>query len=141
MAYILLVQRDADMRQLLRMVLRSSYMLEEASDSEEALEILRESEQPLLVMLGDWPRAWSEELLRTCEGDPELRRHVYMLVSVNHDGLAPGFRNLLERLSVRVVRVPFELSELEELVQEAYACADAQGRTSSGVSNAHGRWR
>lgn len=138
MAYILLVQRDADMRQLLRMVLRSSYELEEANDSEEALELLKESAQPLLVMLGDWPRAWSEEILRACERNPDLQRHVYMLVSVNHDGLAPEFRSLLERLSVRVVRVPFELSELEELVREAHACAVAQGGTGSGISNAHG---
>ena len=128
MAPILLAQRDGDLRKLLRMVLRLDYSLEEVTDSEAALRRLRESAEPLVVILDDWPRARSEDILRTIEHEPELQRHVYLLVSAHHDAIAPDFRSLLERLSVRVIRVPFDLSELRQVVREAHARMNAARR-------------
>lgn len=132
MAHILLVQRDTDMRKLLHMVLRLDYRMEEANESETALRTLRAHAGSLVVLLGDWPRAYSEKILRACENEPELQRHVYLLVSVNYEDFTPDFRGLLERLSVRVIRVPFELSELQAIVREASARADAAAGAEHG---------
>ncbi len=122
MARIVLFERDANLRRLLRMLLRADYALTEITDLEHVLRALRESAEPLVVVLGDWPPGASgDQVLRTAEHDTALRRHAYILVSTNHDDLAPRFRALLSRLSVPVVPMPGDLSVLQQAVRDAHA--------------------
>lgn len=135
MARILLFERDADLRRLLRMLLRADYTLTELTELDDALRTLRESAGPLVVVVGDWPPGASgERILRTAEHDAALRRHAYVLVSTNHDDLAPALRDLLARLSVPVVPMPSDLSVLQEAVRAARARVDRQ----SGGAQARG---
>lgn len=127
MAHMLLFERDAGLRRLLRMLLRADYALTEVSDLDDALTMLRESAEPLVAVVGDWPPGASgERVLRIAEHDADLRRHVYILVSTNHDDLAPAFRALLARLSIPVVPMPSDLRVLQEAVRDAHARVDRQ---------------
>jgi DNA-binding NtrC family response regulator len=126
MAQVLIAVRDPDLRKFVRMLLRSQYDLVEAANDDDALRLMRTSASALVVLIGDWPPAVSGEgILRACEQEPELQRHVYCLVSTNYEGLAPGFRELVDRLAVPIVPVPSDLHELLRIVQEAHARADS----------------
>jgi DNA-binding NtrC family response regulator len=53
MARILLFERQAELRKLLRMLFRADYDLIEAGDVEGALKTARESAEPLVGVVGD----------------------------------------------------------------------------------------
>lgn len=137
MTRVLIVERDQDLRKLLRMVLRSERGLSEASDIEEALTTLRESAEPLVVVLGDWPPGASgEHILRASEHDESLRQHAYILVSTNYDGITPAFRDLLARLCVPMLPMPGDLSTLRGAVREAAARVAPPRKRRRGGSRA-----
>jgi DNA-binding NtrC family response regulator len=134
MARILIFERDADLCKLLRMVLQSDYQITEVGDIEAALDVLRAS-SPLVVVLGDWPSGASgEQVLCAVENDATLRRHVYILVSMNHDGLAPALRELLTCLAVPVVPMPCDLRVLQATVRHACARVGMPRRARRGVA-------
>lgn len=75
---------------------------------------------------------WCEVILRASESEPTLRRHEYLVLSVNGDVRGPELRDLLQQLSIPIVRAPYDLDELRALASRTSARADARWTKASG---------
>lgn len=119
-ARVLIVDDDAALRRMLTMVLEDAeWDVLEAKDGLEALDILRSSPSPLVVLL-DWrmPQMSGEEVLEAIKADPKLAtRHSYVLVTANAIAPSHHLTDLLRELSVPVVAKPFNIHELLTLVE------------------------
>jgi CheY-like chemotaxis protein len=115
----LIVDDDKDLRDSLRFLLEmEGYEVDEARDGLEALDILRASLHPLVVLLDVvMPRMNGIEVLRTVAGEPRLAaRHTFLMVTANEDRLQPASDHLLRQLAVPVVAKPFDLDRLLDVV-------------------------
>lgn len=119
---VLLVEDDADIRETLRIALEDEgYVVYEAEDGLEALEMLRDSMTPLVVALDlRLPRLNGDALLRRVTTYEQLpARHSYLLVTANRELLSQASLRLLKRMDVRVIAKPFDLDALLDLVSDA----------------------
>lgn len=120
--HILVVDDDQEIRETLRQALEDEgYEVYEAEDGAEALDILRESVLPFVVVLDlRMPRLTGDALLRRVNRKEHLpAQHTFLLVTANHELLSPVSLRLLERMDVPVVAKPFDLDHLLDLVARA----------------------
>jgi CheY-like chemotaxis protein len=120
--HILLVDDDQDIRNTLRMALEEEgYEVYEAEDGMEALQLLRESLTPLVVVLDlRMPRLTGDALLQRVDKREHLPvRHTFLLVTANREQLSPASLRLLKRMDVPVTPKPFDLNDLLDLVAHA----------------------
>lgn len=120
--HILIVDDDQDIRETLRLALEDEgYEVYEAEDGAEALNMLRKSAQPFVVVLDlRMPRLTGDALLRRVSKKEHLpAQHTFLLVTANHELLSPVSMRLLERMDVPVVAKPFDLNNLLDLVARA----------------------
>ncbi len=119
---ILVVDDDQDIRETLRLALEDEgYEVEEAEDGAEALQLLRDSTGPLVVILDlRMPRLNGLGLLRQVKtvAPPEVR-HNFVLVTANRAMLSTTGLKLLQRMDVPIVEKPFDLNDLLDLVTRA----------------------
>lgn len=112
---IFVVDDDQDIRDTVRFLLEDAgYAVEEAANGEEALATLRMSTHPMIVLL-DYTMPYMDglDVLRALDAEPEMaRRHAYLLVSARNALSTPDLDALRERLSVDIVRKPFEIDAL-----------------------------
>ena len=83
-ASLLIVDDNEAIRESIRLLLEDAgYTILEASNGHDALTVLRESSQPLVVLLDDrMPDLSGEEVLRAVLRDRQLRRHhTFILLS------------------------------------------------------------
>lgn len=116
---VLVVDDDTSIRETLRYVLEDAgYAVIEARDGIQALEYLRKSPQPMVVLLDlMMPRMDGAGVLGTVAGDPwRLHRHSYILMTAGHQTLSLAFAHMLADLSVPVIYKPFDIDGLLELV-------------------------
>lgn len=128
---ILIVDDDQDIRETLRMALEDEgYEVREAEDGARALSLLRQSAQPLVVLLDlRLPRLNGDALLRRVDRKEHLpAQHTFVLVTANREQLSPMSLRLLRRMDVAVVAKPFDLSDLLDLV--AHAADSLEGAAS-----------
>lgn len=121
-SHILVVDDDQEIRETLRQALEDEgYEVYEAEDGAEALDILRESVLPFVVVLDlRMPRLTGDALLRRVNRKEHLpAQHTFLLVTANHELLSPVSLRLLERMDVPVVAKPFDLDHLLDLVARA----------------------
>ena len=124
---VLVVDDDADLRQLLRCLLEDTgYRVYEAPDGAAALACLG-THAHRLVVLCDWclPDMNGEALLRAVAADlPAARRNAYILLtgSVGAGGpaLSPGCARVLRQLDVQIMGKPFHLERLLDAVRGAH---------------------
>ncbi|HEX8997492.1 MAG TPA: response regulator [Ktedonobacterales bacterium] len=120
--HILLVDDDQDIRTTLRVALEEEgYEVEEAEDGLEALDLLRHSLQPLVVILDlRMPRLTGDALLRRVDRKEHLpAQHTYVLVTANRELLSSVSLRLLQRMDVPVIAKPFDLDDLLDHVAQA----------------------
>jgi len=120
--HILVVDDDQEIRETLRQALEDEgYEVYEAEDGAEALDILRESVLPFVVVLDlRMPRLTGDALLRRVNRkEHRPAQHTFLLVTANHELLSPVSLRLLERMDVPVVAKPFDLDHLLDLVARA----------------------
>ncbi len=130
MARVLVVDDDRAIRETLRLLLEEEgYLVSEARDGLHALEVLRDSPQPLVVLLDFMmPRLDGAGVLRAVVEDPVLKsRHAYVLVTANAHAIPAAVTHLLADLSVPVLPKPLDLDELLETVEDG-ACRVTPGR-------------
>jgi two-component system, chemotaxis family, chemotaxis protein CheY len=131
MAHVLIVDDDPDIRSSMRTVLEEigDHQAYEASDGLEALEQLRASTRPLVVLLDLlMPRLDGLGVLDAVAKDPALaHRHAYVLVTVSRVATAPDFAERFA-MPVRVVAKPFDITTLLDTVADAasYLAEEAQ---------------
>ena len=122
MAHVLVVDDDQDIRDALRFILEDAgHEVLEASDGEAALQILRKSRSPLVVLLDLlMPHMNGIDTLRQVVADPPLKeRHAYLLMTADNAILRQQADPLLAQVSAQVVGKPFDIDRLLEMVDSA----------------------
>ena len=116
---VLIVDDEPDIRQSVRILLEDAgYHIEEAADGLAALEILRSSPHPMVVLLDlMMPKLDGHGMLGVIAGDRRLaERHRYIVMSATHRTLPLPFATLLTSLRITVVAKPFDLDTLLDAV-------------------------
>jgi CheY-like chemotaxis protein len=120
-ARILVVDDDRSIRETLQAVLEDEgYSVSEAEDGEVALRILRESKEPMVVLLDlRMPVLDGDGVLSVVAADRGLAsRNAFLLITANRDFISDKTKLLLRQLRVPVIPKPFELDRLIDLVAE-----------------------
>jgi CheY-like chemotaxis protein len=120
MAHVLVVDDDSDLRETMRRLLEEmgGHSVVEAEDGIGALEVLRASEDRLVVLLDQrLPRMDASGVLERVAADDELAtRHVYILLTASSQlGAAPtplGKRGLV----IPLIAKPFDIETLLDAV-------------------------
>ena len=120
---ILIVDDDADVREMTRQVLEVSGYDEiiEARDGLEALRLLRDQLAPMVVLCDyQMPRQNGMQVIEALTSDP-LRspRHAFIMATANEFLLSRAQRKLLRQQAIPLLRKPFEIDELVESVERA----------------------
>ena len=116
---VLLVDDDISIRETLRSLLEDAgYAVFEVQDGLQALDYLRKTPSPMIVLLDlMMPRLDGAGLLGAVAGDTRrLVRHRYILMTASHETLSLAFVHLLSDLSVPVVHKPFDIDKLLEII-------------------------
>lgn len=122
--HFLIVDDDPGIRALLHMALcAEDRHIREAPDGMCALEMLRASTVPLIVLL-DWqmPRLDGRGVLRAVAAEPQLAMtHRFVLITANDVAGDGEITTLLRDLQAPVIRKPFDLNTLFEVVADLIA--------------------
>jgi CheY-like chemotaxis protein len=119
MTHVLVVDDDPGIRAVLRCALQAAgHAVMEAADGVSALDGLRASPHPLIVLLDlRMPRLDGAGVLATVAGDRALaQRHQFVLVTADPLPLPPALDALLASLDVPVVSKPFDIDTVLDLV-------------------------
>ena len=123
LAPVLIVDDNEAIRGTIQLLLEEEgYSTLEARNGTDTLVLLRESPEPLVVLLdARMPELSGEEVLRTVLGDRQLRRrHTFILLSALLPSLSSlRMQRLLRALAVEVVTKPFDVADLEQAVVRA----------------------
>lgn len=116
---VLIVDDDSGIRETLRSLLEDAgYAVFEVLDGFQALEYLRKTPSPMIVLLDlMMPRLDGAGLLGAVAGDTRrLVRHRYILMTATHETLSLAFVHLLTDLAVPVVHKPFDMEQLLAII-------------------------
>jgi CheY-like chemotaxis protein len=120
---LLLVDDDQATRETMRLLFEDTgYTILEAANGHDALVLLQESAESLVVLLDVlMPRLSGEGLLRAILRDRHLRhRHTFILTTaVPHISLSLRLQRMIRALAIDVVPKPFDVVDLEEAVARA----------------------
>jgi CheY-like chemotaxis protein len=120
---LLIVDDDEATREAIRFLFEESgYTPLEASNGSEALVQLRESPEPLVVLLDIlMPGLGGEEVLRAILRDRRLRRrHTFILLSAApHLSRSLRLQRMMHALAIEALSKPFNLADLEAAVARA----------------------
>jgi CheY-like chemotaxis protein len=121
---VLVVEDDVPTRQVVRWMLEDEgYTVYEAPDGISALERLRSSPQPLVVLLDWWmPGIDGLQVLRALARDADVvRRHAYVLLTAVPDSARLRAVDMPPGVPVAVLGKPFDLDKLFATVDRAAA--------------------
>jgi CheY-like chemotaxis protein len=122
MARVLIVDDDQDIRDAVRFILEDvGHEVLDASDGETALQLLRASQQRMIVLLDLLlPQLNGIDLLKAVIADPLLKeRHAYVLMSADSATLRQQAEPLLAEVSAQVVGKPFDMDNLLAMIAQA----------------------
>jgi len=128
MAHVLIVDDDQGIRESLRMALEEEgHTVAEASDGITALGLLRAGRERYVVLLDQlMPELDGLGVLNTIREEPTLARaHAYILLTASSRLSVPAVEYASTPLSVPVVRKPFDLHVLLDLIAESAQRLDA----------------
>lgn len=145
MAHVLVVDDDEDIRMSMRTLLEEigGHHVHEASDGIEALAHLRESTEPLVVLLDLlMPGLDGIGVLQTVAQDEELAtRHAFVLVTVSRRATSsdfPASLALMIPLAVPVIPKPFDINVLLQTVNDANRRLHGASELAAAGSDAFG---
>jgi CheY-like chemotaxis protein len=118
---VLVVDDDADVRRLLRVMLEADgYAVVEAPGGAEALDILRQSADRLVVLLDHlMPGLTGADVLELAAAGGQLAAHGYILISADDNRAALDLVADLTSLSVAILTKPINRASLARLVRRA----------------------
>ncbi len=136
---VLVVDDDLAIRETLRLALEDSqYSVLEATDGQEALDLLRASETSLVVLLDQFmPVLDGLSVLADVITDSRLRDlHGYLIMTASPQSLPPTLNTLDERLLLQTLAKPFDIDDLLNAVRamsdRVYARIGATDDLSTG---------
>jgi len=138
MAHIFVVDDDPGIRTALRSALEEQgHAVSEAGDGLTALERLRTTPWPLVVLLDlKMPYLDGAEVLSMLAGDgPLAQRHRYVLMTADAQTLPLALGTLLVRLGVPLVQKPFDLEVLLDIVAHLAQEVPSTRRARNGIGN------
>jgi CheY-like chemotaxis protein len=119
---LLVVEDDQATRDALRTTFESEgYVVTEASDGLEALELIRVSPSSLVVVLDlDLPRLDGIEILQAVTNDPTLAAsHAFILMTAVAHQRYQAAEAICTALAVPILQKPFELEAILDAVTQA----------------------
>ncbi|HEX8032417.1 MAG TPA: response regulator [Ktedonobacterales bacterium] len=119
---VLIVDDDEGIRETLRFMLEDAgYGVIEAKNGIEALDVLRASQQPMVVLLDvKMPALNGEQVLEAVVKDPHgLHRHAYVLVTASPQAITPRMMELIAQLAIPFVPKPFGMDQLLNTIERA----------------------
>lgn len=122
MARVLVVDDEQDIRDALRFILEDAgHEVLEATDGENALQVLRASQSSLVVVLDLlMPRLSGIDVLQQVIADPHVKdRHAYLLMTADNALLRQQADPLLAQVSARVIGKPFDIDALLNMIDQA----------------------
>jgi DNA-binding NtrC family response regulator len=124
MPAVLVAESDPGLRNLFRLLLRSTYVVIEAPSAMSAMETLRTSPEPLVVLWDLWlSNAEGPHLLDAIELEPAIGRHALLLLSPDVEAVAPARRKQAQRLHIPLIRMPFDVGRLLEEIGRQHSAA------------------
>jgi CheY-like chemotaxis protein len=125
---LLIVDDDSEIYETLKVLFEEQgYPVHQATNGEEALAFLRETQYRVIILLDSYmPVLDGEGVLRAVLRDRQLRRrHAIILVSaMPHLSRRLSLQRLVHSLSIETVTKPFNITDLEYAVERA--CAQLQ---------------
>ena len=122
MARVLVVDDEQDIRDALRFILEDAgHEVLEATDGENALQVLRASQSSLVVVLDLlMPRLSGIDVLQQVIADPHMKdRHAYLLMTADNALLRQQADPLLAQVSAQVIGKPFDIDALLNMIDQA----------------------
>jgi two-component system chemotaxis response regulator CheY len=122
MSVVLVVEDDVEIRATLRMALEDDgHAVLEARNGLDAMAELRSHKSPMVVLLDLLlPLLSGEDILKSAAADTDLaNRHAFILLTAADQSFRPTFTAVLKELQVPVVRKPFDLDNLFEVITQA----------------------
>ncbi len=118
MAAVLIVDDDDGIREILHFMLEDEhYTVLEAGDGIEALNILKQLTEPLVVMLDmAMPRMDGASVLRAVDADEHLRMNGYIIMSARRDLITEELRTITRRLTIPLIPKPFDMKHVLDTV-------------------------
>lgn len=120
--HVLVVDDDYAIREALRLALEDEgYVVHEAKDGLEALQVMEDSRYPQVVLLDyRMPRLDGAGVLtRALRREGMLNRNAFILISANLAILPESFISILARLDVTVIAKPFDMDDLFDAITRA----------------------
>lgn len=120
---VCLVEDDADIREVLRLLFEEAEaIIEEAADGEAALALLREKAVPRVLLLDRvMPRLDGEGVLRALAQAPDLRqRTTVFLMTARQERPTAALAELLASLEVEIISKPFDVEIVFQQVERAW---------------------
>ncbi len=127
MAQVLVVDDDQAIRETLRLLLEDAgYEVIEAQDGSLALDLLRASERPMVVLVDlMMPRMSGYQVLSAVAADARgLQSHAYIMVTASPQARMLTVGRLGNRLRVPCLEKPFDLDDLLGEVERAATRVD-----------------
>jgi CheY-like chemotaxis protein len=112
---VLVVDDDAAIRQLLQCVLEDAgYIVSTAADGQQVLKYLRAHADRSVVLLDlHMPVMDGLAVLQVVEDEPELAtQNAFLIVTAEHGGVPPRFRQKVERVGIPVLAKPFRITQV-----------------------------
>jgi CheY-like chemotaxis protein len=125
---VLVVDDDDLIRETMTAALEDDgYIVTEARDGAAALKILYACSKPMVVLLDlRMPKLDGAEVLDAVAADHRLaKQNAFILVTADNKTITLTFAHLLAQLDVPVLKKPFDLDELLDLVADAAGRLDA----------------
>jgi CheY-like chemotaxis protein len=113
--YTVLISDDTpDLRRALRLLLSmEGYLILEAADGVETVDILRQSPIPLIVLLDIlMPRMSGLEILDHLDTSAELARHVYIVMTSDQRTVDAAHMPILAHHNIPLLEKPFNMASL-----------------------------
>jgi CheY-like chemotaxis protein len=125
---VLVVDDDDLIRETVTAALEDDgYIVTEARDGAAALNILYACSEPMVILLDlRMPKLDGAEVLAAVAADHRLaKQNAFILVTADNKTITLTFAHLLAQLEVPVLKKPFDLDELLDLVADAAGRLDA----------------
>lgn len=116
---VLVADDDTAIRETICLLLRDEqYEVLEATNGRDALKLMRDSDEPLIVLLDMWMPGMSGEatLLSTLTEDHWLQRYGFIVITANPQHISDRAHALLDRYGIPLVVKPFDIESLSQLV-------------------------